>query len=172
MTLWIAALIAVGISTPLAIVAAATRRPALALPLPVVLLGVIALRVIGLAEPSGPWFTPLLTLGLVAMATAGGGPLVTFIFTVIVRNEKKRGRKAEHHEVLRGGAAIGYLERFGVAGAILVGQPAIIAVVVAVKGLGRFTELDTAAARERFIVGTLASLLWAATCATAITGSW
>ena len=93
MTLWIVALIAVGLSTPLAIIAAATRRPALALPLPVVLLGVIALRAIGVAEPSGPWFAPLLTLGLVAMATAGGGPLVTFIFTVIVRNEKKRGRR-------------------------------------------------------------------------------
>ena len=38
-------------------------------------------------------------------------------------------------------------------------------VVVALKGVGRFTELATPAARERFIVGTLASLLWA--CAVA-----
>ena len=38
---------------------------------------------------------------------------------------------------------------------------AVIAVLVALKGIGRFTELATPAARERFIVGTLASLLWA-----------
>ena len=33
--------------------------------------------------------------------------------------------------------------------------------VVAVKGIGRFSELATPEARERFIVGTLASLVWA-----------
>ena len=40
-----------------------------------------------------------------------------------------------------------------------------IAVVVAIKGVGRFTELATAEARERFIIGTLASLIWACACA-------
>jgi hypothetical protein len=39
-----------------------------------------------------------------------------------------------------------------------------IAVVVAVKGVGRFTELDAAEARERFIIGTLVSLVWACAC--------
>ena len=48
---------------------------------------------------------------------------------------------------------------------IVAGFPAVIAVLVALKGIGRFTELATPAARERFIVGTLASLLWA--CAVA-----
>jgi hypothetical protein len=33
-----------------------------------------------------------------------------------------------------------------------------------VKGLGRFAELRAPAAAERFIVGTLASGLWAAAC--------
>ena len=36
-----------------------------------------------------------------------------------------------------------------------------IAVVVALKGIGRFSELATAETRERFIIGTLASLVWA-----------
>ena len=36
--------------------------------------------------------------------------------------------------------------------------------VTAVKGLGRFAELRAPAAAERFIVGTLASGLWAAAC--------
>ena len=38
-----------------------------------------------------------------------------------------------------------------------------IAYVVAIKGLGRFAELkETPVAAERFIIGTLTSLLWAA----------
>ncbi|WIB16991.1 hypothetical protein DEJ34_07655 [Curtobacterium sp. MCPF17_050] len=70
-------------------------------------------------------------------------------------------------EVMRGGAAIGHLERAAIVGAALVGRFEIIAAVIAIKGLGRFTELDTAEARERFIVGTLASSLWAG-CAAAV----
>lgn len=66
-------------------------------------------------------------------------------------------------EVLRGGLLIGLLERAAVALAILAGQPIAIAYVVAIKGLGRYPELkDTPAASERFIIGTLASMLWAA----------
>ena len=69
-------------------------------------------------------------------------------------------------EVLRGGLLIGCLERAAVAVAILSGQPVAIAYVVAIKGLGRYPELkDTPAASERFIIGTLASMLWAASVA-------
>lgn len=75
------------------------------------------------------------------------------------------GTSAFVHEVLRGGLMIGILERLAVAGAILAGFPEAIAVVVAIKGVGRFTELATAEARERFIIGTLASLIWACACA-------
>jgi hypothetical protein len=64
--------------------------------------------------------------------------------------------------ILRGGAIIGVLERFAVCLAILAGQPVAIAYVVAIKGLGRFAELKaTPVAAERFIIGTLTSLLWA-----------
>ncbi|WP_146082741.1 hypothetical protein [Rathayibacter iranicus] len=48
------------------------------------------------------------------------------------------------------------------AGALLSGLPEGVAVVVAVKGVGRFSELASAEARERFIIGTLASLAWSA----------
>jgi hypothetical protein len=65
--------------------------------------------------------------------------------------------------ILRGGAIIGVLERLAVCLAILGGQPVAIAYVVAIKGLGRFAELkETPVAAERFIIGTLASMLWAA----------
>ena len=69
--------------------------------------------------------------------------------------------------VLRGGLLIGVLERAAVVLAILAGQPVAIAYVVAIKGLGRYPELKgTPGASERFIIGTLASLLWASAVAT------
>lgn len=69
-------------------------------------------------------------------------------------------------EVLRGGLLIGMLERAAVAVAILSGQPVAIAYVVAIKGLGRYPELkSTPAASERFIIGTLASMLFSASVA-------
>lgn len=40
--------------------------------------------------------------------------------------------------------------------------------IVALEGLGRYSELENAAARERFIIGPLASLLWAGACTAAI----
>ena len=64
---------------------------------------------------------------------------------------------------LRGGAWIGLLERLATTGALLYGEPSAIAVVVAVKGLGRYPELrEHPAASERFVIGSLASLTWAA----------
>ena len=73
------------------------------------------------------------------------------------------GGTASTERILRGGAIIGVLERLAVCLAILAGEPVAIAYVVAIKGLGRFAELKaTPVAAERFIIGTLASLLWAA----------
>lgn len=76
---------------------------------------------------------------------------------------------APTQRILRGGAIIGVLERLGVCLAILAGQPVAIAYIVAIKGLGRFAELkETPVAAERFIIGTLASMLWAAGIAAAV----
>lgn len=63
---------------------------------------------------------------------------------------------------LRGGTWIGVLERFAVTGVVLVGENEGVALVLAVKGLGRYPELrENPGASERFVIGTLASLLWA-----------
>lgn len=73
------------------------------------------------------------------------------------------GPAVPSQRILRGGAIIGILERLGVCLAVLTGQPVAIAYIVAVKGLGRFAELkETPVAAERFIIGTLSSMLWAA----------
>lgn len=68
-------------------------------------------------------------------------------------------------EVLRGGAWLGVLERLAITTALLGGYPHGIAIVVAIKGLGRYAELrEHPVASERFVVGTLSSLIWAVGC--------
>jgi hypothetical protein len=66
---------------------------------------------------------------------------------------------------LRGGLWIGALERAAVAVCLLIGQPGGLALIVAVKGLGRYPELRATGAAERFIIGTFASFLWAGAAA-------
>lgn len=66
---------------------------------------------------------------------------------------------------LRGGLWIGALERAAVAVCLLIGQPGGLALIVAIKGLGRYPELRASGAAERFIIGTLTSFLWAAAAA-------
>ncbi len=64
---------------------------------------------------------------------------------------------------LRGGTWIGILERAAIAGGVLAGYPAAVAFVIAVKGLGRYPEIrGHPGTSERFVIGTLASMLWAA----------
>jgi hypothetical protein len=76
---------------------------------------------------------------------------------VPVLDASRAGEQPE--PLLRGGLWIGLIERLAVTGAVLAGMPALIAIVVAVKGLGRYPELkEQAGASERFIIGTLASL--------------
>jgi hypothetical protein len=75
-------------------------------------------------------------------------------------------RTADRPEtVLRGGAWIGYLERAAVAVTVLAGWPEGVALVLAVKGVGRYSELRETNAPETFIIGTLASMLWAVAAA-------
>ncbi|MCW2758292.1 MAG: hypothetical protein JWO46_2038 [Nocardioidaceae bacterium] len=100
---------------------------------------------------------------LAAVAVVAGGPVTA---AVLANVEDRAGAEAAER-VLRGGAWIGVLERTAVYLAITVGSPEALALVVAVKGLGRYPELQSRShgAAERFIVGTFASILWAAGCA-------
>ncbi len=188
--LWVGTLIALAVAVVLAIVSAAIRRDWLGLPVVLPLGMVLALRILAVPQPGGAGLGVALGILLVVLATVGGGPLVAFVLRVILRSPEKLGKngvdldahddrlhrgkrsKTDEKEVLRGGATIGYLERLATAGAVLVGQPTVIAIVVAIKGLGRFTELDSSAARERFIVGTLLSLIWAGACTAGIIATW
>jgi hypothetical protein len=98
-------------------------------------------------------------------SVAGGGPVATGVLHAADPAAVGVLGGAQDPEILRGGAWIGVLERAALTATLLAGWPEGLAVVLAVKGLGRFAELRSPAAAERFIVGTLASALWAAACA-------
>ena len=134
--------------------------------------GVVALA----APPAGPLAAGTCLGLLLLAAAAGGSPLTTAVLRLAdqaQRNSLEVGRSATQPVVapsmsspglLRGGATLGVLERLATFAALAMDFPEGTAVVVAVKGLGRFAELKVAAAGERFMIGTLASLVWAAGC--------
>jgi hypothetical protein len=159
----------------LVLVTVSLRRPA-NLPL-LVAAGLVVLSVIVVAI--APYNVPalfgiVLALLGVALGVLGGDPVTRRILEIathggvhdgaaggILVYDSRGPLDGEPQEVMRGGTTIGYLERLAVVAALIAGFPEAIAVVVALKGIGRFSELATAPARERFIVGTLSSLLWA-----------
>lgn len=110
-----------------------------------------------------------------ALAIAGGGPLTSLVFDLVDRRETVAGSMDHAGHVLRGGAWIGALERIAIYAALVAGWPEGLAVVLAVKGLGRYPELRAAedgvrtGAAERFIIGTFASVLWACSCGGVVT---
>lgn len=178
-TVWIGAVVVLAASVVVAVLAIRLRQPALALfgLLPVAL-GVLALVFL----PDFPQFpvpAGLVALGLATLGVIGGNPLAVLVLQraskgdidgshggILIPAATATGAKSatKKREVLRGGTWIGYLERIAVVGAIAVGRFEIIAAVIAVKGLGRFSELDAPEARERFIIGTLVSMIWAGVC--------
>ena len=111
--------------------------------------------------------TILIAAVALALSAGVGSPLTAWILGLASRSEPpvrtEDGAAVAPEDVLRGGTWIGVLERLAVTGSILVGYPAAIAVVIAIKGLGRFPEISSAhGAAERFIIGTLTSCLWGA----------
>lgn len=128
-----------------------------------VLLGAAAVLA-WLAGPVGHRTGQVAAALAVVSAVAGGGPVATAVLRLADPTSAAASGGPGDPEVLRGGAWIGVLERAAIAGTLLVGWPEGLAVVLAVKGLGRYAELKATAAAERFIIGTLASGLWATAC--------
>jgi hypothetical protein len=100
----------------------------------------------------------------VLAAVLGGGPVATAVLRAADPAAIGVTGGPQDPDVLRGGTWIGFLERAAVGATILAGSAEGLVVVLAVKGLGRYAELRAPAAAERFIIGTLASALWAAAC--------
>lgn len=113
----------------------------------------------------------LIAVAIALFAAVSGWPITVLVLRIssrrtgpdkAVRPSSARDARPRNRDAgLRGGLWIGLVERFACALAIMLGQPALVAVVVAVKGLGRFKELTTPQASERFVLGTLVSITWA-----------
>lgn len=133
----------------------------------VAVLSVVAVLVLA-AGGSGNWgegASRALLVLFAALAVAGGGPLAVAVLALADR-KSTAPEPLDDGEVLRGGAWIGSLERAGTFAALVAGWPEGVAVVLAVKGVGRYQELGgSPGASERFIIGTFASVLWATACA-------
>jgi len=102
------------------------------------------------------------------LSIGGGGPLTSTVFGLVDGHTADDRSMAHAGTVLRGGAWIGSLERAAVFATLVAGWPEGLAVVLGVKGLGRYPELrngDSSGTAERFIVGTFTSVLWAVSCA-------
>ena len=100
----------------------------------------------------------------VLAAVLGGGPVAIAVLRAADPAVTGVAGGPQDPDVLRGGTWIGLLERAAVGATLLAGSAEGLVVLAAVKGLGRYAELRAPAAAERFIIGTLASALWAAGC--------
>jgi hypothetical protein len=138
------------------------------------LVGLLAVISGSIADPDS-LVGRLLVVELFAVAVAGGGPATATVLWLVDRGSR-RDDMDDASEVLRGGAWIGAFERAAVFATLAAGWPEGLAVVLALKGLGRYSELRGSAATpagppvtggvaERFIIGTFSSVLWA--CAVA-----
>ncbi|MFT3887813.1 MAG: hypothetical protein QM713_06585 [Arachnia sp.] len=113
-----------------------------------------------------------------AVAAMAGNPVVRVLLRRIdaasaapgddedVRRARENLGLMQAQHQMPGGRWIGVLERLATFVCIVSGFAGGIAVVLGVKGLGRYAELATAGPSSRkgelFIIGTFASLLWAA----------
>jgi len=159
----IAVTILVAVAAALAVAGLVTGRAGRAVSAALVVLVAVALLVGWSAVPHHDLDKTVTVLAGV-LAVAGGGLVTTQVFSFVEDPDRVRDAGA----VLRGGAWIGALERLAVYVALVSGWAPGLAIVLAVKGLGRYPELrnqEDSGVAERFIIGTFTSVLWAVACA-------
>lgn len=183
---WIGVTLLLLLVAAFAVLATALDRPRFVVPVIVVVaVGALAVALGFEGRPVG-LLAGILPLSMVIVAVVAGGPVATLVLAAATRDQPPSGEhggiivpvagttapsgraKQPTREVLRGGTTIGYLERAVIVAAVLTGRWELVAALIAVKGLGRFRDLDAGAATERFIIGTLVSTLWAGACAALI----
>lgn len=107
----------------------------------------------------------ILAYGLAGLGAMSGNRLIrAFLQRIDPGGQSARPSLLSAQKALPGGRWIGILERLATYVCVVTGQPAGIAMVLAVKGLGRYPELkndNSARVGELFIIGTFMSMLWA-----------
>ncbi|MCW4464873.1 hypothetical protein OK351_05050 [Glutamicibacter sp. MNS18] len=103
----------------------------------------------------------LVVIASVAFAVGSGSPYTELVFHLAANQQAKRATTPSAESPLRGGLWIGLLERTAIVSTLWASWPEGIAIVLAIKGLGRFSELKNHKAAEQFILGTFSSALCA-----------
>lgn len=167
-TAWAVLIVATGLSAAASFLSYAKGRRAsirtwITLVAAVLALASLVLGLVGHAVHESESVPAVLSISLsVLFALAFGGPFTELVFTMASRVPKPPAKEKSDPSPLRGGLWIGLLERAAIVGTLWAGWPEGTAVVLAVKGLGRFAELKNHQAAEQFILGTFASGLVAA----------
>jgi hypothetical protein len=96
---------------------------------------------------------------LLWLLTIGGNSVCRLVLTAsATKTPPEQGEQMS----LRAGRMIGVLERLLVFLGLIVGSWEILAAVIALKTVARYAKLDEQNNAEYFLVGSLASILWAA----------
>lgn len=132
----------------------------------VALLAAAAIVAGALAPVDGAMLVSIEVLAVVVAAVGGGYPVRVMLHAggIPTRSDNFDDQPGDA-ALLRGGRVIGVMERTAVAACLVLAWPAGLAVILAVKSLARFPELREHRASEQFIIGTFASVLWAAAAA-------
>lgn len=137
-------------------------------------LGGAVARLAGAADPDSRWAVAGLVSAGLLVAVVGGHAITRAVLEIVDRHGELAAEST-----LPGGSWIGGLERLAVYASLVAGQGEGVALVLVIKALGRYPELrvgqtttvDRSGVGERFIIGTLTSLLWAAGAAFLVLGS-
>ncbi len=180
MTVLVVLLIAVLVVTSVVSLALAGRSPAQHVAAFVAagtlaFLGLLAVVWSGLVDETDVLGRTLL-VDLFLISVLGGSGVTATVLWLVDRGSTRADTMDRAGEVLRGGAWIGAFERCAVFATLAAGWPEGLAIVLALKGLGRYSELrgtppapdgvaTSGGVAERFIIGSFASLLWASACA-------
>jgi hypothetical protein len=142
-------------------------RAGLLLILSTVALAVAAWLAVSGSSPSKLQRELAVALSILASLVCGG-PVARALLRLADPGSATQPQGPARTNVLTGGAWIGALERVAVTTTLLARWPEGLALILAIKGLGRYPELrsaDQPGIAERFIIGTFGSALWAAACA-------
>ncbi|MEP4030496.1 hypothetical protein [Roseibium polysiphoniae] len=87
--------------------------------------------------------------------------------TAAIPSDRHQASDAETRE-LKAGRVIGVLERLLIVTGLVLGKWEVLVAVIALKTVARYQELDTKLNAEYFLIGSLASVLWAVATSVAL----
>ncbi|MBD8878522.1 hypothetical protein [Roseibium polysiphoniae] len=102
-------------------------------------------------------------------ATQEGETSVTPVAAIPSDQHQVQGGRADAEmRELKAGRVIGVLERLLIVTGLVLGKWEVLVAVIALKTVARYQELDTKLNAEYFLIGSLASVLWAVATSVAL----